>query len=201
MTGLCTGSLLTSKDVLTASHCVSRRANRMYVKAGGRVYQARSVRIHPNVSEDKATGIIYNDLAIIHLQKPVSAPILPVMVSHLVDVGSPVTLYGFGLDGEGRVGVLKTGLTKISAIDQYFIQTEFHGGSDADSCEGDSGGPVVLSYRGPNGALRYGVVGVVSAGTSSACSVTEDDQSIYVNLQGTSAENFIKRYIPKAVRR
>ena len=192
---LCSGSLLSRTAVLTASHCVTKDSRMMSVIANGKKYRVKRVRIHPDARTDHRTGIIYNDVAILHLEKAVTASILPLLVSAPARPGDSVTIVGYGRDASGNAGILQQATTFIDNVDSYFILSNFTNPTQGDSCSGDSGGPMILSYLTKEGLIRYGIIGVVSVGTDADCSPSSSDQSLYINVQGR-AKSFIRREVP-----
>ncbi len=148
----CTGMLIAPRVVLTAAHCTST-----YPLAGARVYAGTNVardpgqwldvaevRVHPGwTSADPRT----NDVALLVLEEPAPMdPIAPLDTPFDASfVGATVRLVGFGVDESGQVGVKRQGTAKVTAVraDAFDIAA-----SPAMTCEGDSGGPVLLEIGG-----------------------------------------------------
>lgn len=187
-TALCTGTLLTSRAVLTAWHCVTRRASEMSVVIAGRRFTVTKIRTHPRVRV-AASGLIKNDVAILTLSKPTSKPTMPLLTSRSPQASDVVTVIGYGLDDNGRTGVLRQGLSTIDRVSTEFVETLFTSLSQANSCSGDSGGPAILRYTDPFGVVRIGIVGTVSTGTTSDCWI--GDRTYYVNTQSSEVLSFI----------
>ncbi|NDC37475.1 MAG: hypothetical protein EBZ48_05430, partial [Proteobacteria bacterium] len=165
---VCTGALITPRVVLTAWHCVGRRAKYMSVKIGGKRFSVARFKVHPDVEID-AQGLIKNDVALLYLARPSSAPRLSLLTSRAPVANDAVEVMGYGVDELGMYGVLRDGMARIDAVSSEFVQTLFDSEKQANSCNGDSGGPAILTYRDPVGVLRTGIIGTVSTGTTSNC--------------------------------
>ena len=185
---LCTGTLLTSKAVLTAWHCVTRRPSEMSVVIAGKRFSVSKVRTHPRVRV-AASGLIKNDVAVLTLSRATSKPTMPLLTSRSPQASDVVTVIGYGVDDNGRTGALRQGLSTINRVSTDFVETLFTSLSQANSCSGDSGGPAILQYTDPQGVTRRGVIGTVSTGTTSDCWI--GDRTYYVNTQSSEVLSFI----------
>jgi hypothetical protein len=83
-----------------------------------------------------------------------------------LSAGTPAIMVGYGIDGDaGKYGQQRVASSRIDDIgDELFLE---HG--SADTCRGDSGGPVFVEYSEPDGSSKRRLVGVTSAGTESEC--------------------------------
>jgi secreted trypsin-like serine protease len=191
-TFLCTGSLISSNAILTASHCVTRQVNTTSVIIGGRPFAVRKAAVHPGARVRQ--GLIVDDVAILFLKKPSSKPKLSLLVSRATEPGDSISILGYGLDQFGRVGTLRQGTAVIEQVLSNFIVTLFNSVQLSNSCNGDSGGPATFSYSDPSGLVHSGIIGITSAGTTQHCSV--GDFTFYVNTQSPAVLNFIQRQVP-----
>jgi hypothetical protein len=81
-------------------------------------------------------------------------------------VGDPAIVVGFGIDEQGGVfGEKRAAELPVSSLgDEMFLAR-----GSADTCRGDSGGPVFAERREPDGGRQRRLVGVTSVGTDPVC--------------------------------
>lgn len=202
--GLCTGSMVTSDTVVTAAHCFESGEVLEVVATGGPVgigsqrSVASSVIVHPayNVAVD---GTLKNDVAIVKLAAPLNLPTFPVIISHTLEEGDQLDIYGFGQDDDEKAGFLKSGSLHIDDISQDNIFAVFDDTSSS-VCFGDSGGPATYDAD-VDGKSVVGLVGLTSTGqpdpddeNPSAC---QDGQlASFTNLLNPEVLNFLRDNVP-----
>uniref|UniRef100_A0A1W7RA11 Serine proteinase n=1 Tax=Hadrurus spadix TaxID=141984 RepID=A0A1W7RA11_9SCOR len=194
----CAGSMITDLHVLTASHCfkperVTRYWNTMRVTIGDydiedpNEVKSYLRKIHKlNKHPEERPFMV--DLAIltldeaIPLDEGIRMPVLPPFGRKL-DGGTICTVWGWGLtpDYDLSTIMLKVDVPIISAEDCKNIHISSKnmicagGKKGEDSCQGDSGGSLLLKEEN-----AYCLVGVVSSGPELCGS--EGEPGIYVNV-------------------
>jgi hypothetical protein len=166
---LCSGTLISSRFVLTAAHCFAhQRPGTVYEvvfadKVDGSTaefHYAREVHVHP--AFDPTTHEA--DLALLRLDEASgTAPVAfaPVGLDQAL-VGESVRMVGFGQSDPSvaaSAGLKKQALSRVSRVDSVLFRSERQTGM---TCEGDSGGPVFLTTGG------HEQIGLTSSGDS-AC--------------------------------
>lgn len=173
----CTATLVGSRTVLTAAHCVTddkqppfQLVGPISFKLGDQMYLASSTTMHPGYSYN---GTWNADVAVIRLGQAVQG-VIPARIAKTAPAkGETVTLVGFGYTSDAAsssFGVKRRATNTIGAMTQNLITFYGASGSVGNICFGDSGGPA-FAVRG---GVEY-LVGVHSYGEG-ACGVTEHDQ-------------------------
>jgi secreted trypsin-like serine protease len=173
---LCTGTAVARDLVLTAGHCVAPAANYRVllpdIKPPG--LGVRSINVHPRYNpKDYASGRVTADVALIKLEQPLPADIVPATLASAMPVapGDRFVIAGYGAtlfgsetgNGTPRSAVLiatgKPGTLQIRLYDP--VTRDQRAGLGA--CTGDSGGPAFIENTG-----TLAVIGVVSWSTGAA---------------------------------
>jgi hypothetical protein len=193
----CSGTLIGCRTFLTAAHCVSSDGNPshywIYLQNVG-IVAVSSITSNPSYDP----GLSGNDMAIIKLATDVTG-IEPMAINsthdlNAIGVGLSGTIVGFGLTlynardyGIKHYGAVQTancvtsvtggeGNDKLVCWD--FATPVGPPGQDSDTCNGDSGGPLLMDFDGVTE-----VVGLTVSGSSPRCTPSDHswDASVYYN--------------------
>jgi len=183
----CSGTLIGCNTFLTAAHCVEEdlAASRYFVflQHGG-VFGVTSLAMHPSYDFPVA------DVAVLKLSSAVTR-IRPTRINDIQDppFGTPGWIAGFGRSsgssndyGLKRYGAVTTsscapaGESNVTSVCWTFAAPQGDPGSNSNTCNGDSGGPLFLTLQGNDV-----VAGVTSGGVLSSCLTgdTSYDADVY----------------------
>ena len=178
----CGGVFIARKWVMTAAHCVDGGLDPALIQVlagthdlttGGEYIDVTRIRIHPDFSGD---AFISSDLALLELEGEYMYPRIELLTPARVEMSAPgtiATVIGWGLTSIGGDGsdILKKLEAEIISNDECkthlnenILETTICAGKQGSSestCNGDSGGPLMVPFRG-----RWLQVGIVSFGTT-----------------------------------
>uniref|UniRef100_A0A1I8G8Y9 Peptidase S1 domain-containing protein n=1 Tax=Macrostomum lignano TaxID=282301 RepID=A0A1I8G8Y9_9PLAT len=180
--GSCSASILDSRTVLTAGHCVCRSKPTSVLfgavqgnnpESGSRRYSLDTSRqvIHPRYTSCGTIG--KDDIAILKTTTAISfTSVIGAITLHTsaTSVGQSITIAGYGQDENRRSGVLKYATSTVESC-RRFIGAVCQSMSPNSPYYGDSGGPLFITVSG-----QPRQVGVVSGGDFS------NNQAIYGNV-------------------
>ncbi len=183
--GLCTGTLIHPRVVLSAGHCVkNQESNTDFTKNPGRVSivkgpnamagvviaRAEKIVTHPTWTGDLYSGT--GDLSMLYLDKEITdLPIYPIRDFPLPKQNDKGIIVGYGASATGGIGagIHRKGDTSLLDIQLTNIET----GSPSNTCQGDSGGPLFTEQGG-----EWTLTGVTSFGQTQNCSATSGAYSV-----------------------
>lgn len=186
---LCSGTLIGCGKFLTAGHCVDGSLDpadyTVFLQHAG-FFTIASIARHPTY--DFPVG----DVAVLTLGTPVTGirPI-PIETGSAPPFGTAATIVGFGRTGPGNefglkrrgsvtTGPCANGLSEATSVCWTFAGPLGAPGSNSNTCNADSGGPLFVDLGGgPT------IAGVTSGGTTSTCQATDHsyDASVFAYHQ------------------
>jgi hypothetical protein len=154
--------------VVYAAHCGTAISSVRFgpdSDAPERVVSTERCRSFPSAQLGDGTDLAYCVLA---EAVPTVAPERILAGCELDDFGAgeAATIVGYGKDSDASVyGQKRVATSRIERIgEEIFLES-----GAADTCRGDSGGPVFIQRVDPDGTFQRRLVGVTSAGTESEC--------------------------------
>lgn len=180
----CSGVLIGCETFLTAAHCIENDPDpdhyRVFLQHAG-VFDVASVTKHPDYTSG---GFPELDVAVLKLATPVTG-IEPSQINSSLSppIGTIATIAGFGRSGGDsddygikRAGMVQTsdctgllaGLGNTELVCWDFLSPLGPAGTDSNSCNGDSGGPLFANLG--SGEV---VIGTTSGGVNGSCLPTD----------------------------
>jgi MYXO-CTERM domain-containing protein len=180
--GTCTGVLVSPALVVYAAHCGTAYESMTIghdVTAPEREVAVHACTAHP----DAALGNGF-DVAFCVLDTPLRgvpiAPLLGELEDELLDIGTKVTLVGFGpASNDDTFGRKRSAEATVVALGQDLLI----GSNRTGTCLGDSGGPALLDVSDAGDPPSYKTLALLSAGSSYECAVSTDHYSRLAGLR------------------
>lgn len=135
-----------------------------------------------------------SDVAIVELDRDLDLPTLPINVTSLPSNSEIVSIYGFGITSGGDTVTPNELFSGQMSVDSVGVKNIFarYDGNGSDTCNGDSGGPLIRVLTDGTAAIA----GTTLGGTSDKCS--DGDLSSFTAMGSSSITDFLKTYAPEA---
>jgi hypothetical protein len=188
--GACSGTVIASRAILTAAHCLTGDTVLVRVWLGsGAELVAESFTPHPAYRNGGASTA---DVGLVVMGQDLERTPIPLLLSRDARVGETAVIAGWGRDQSSVPATLRAGVTTITAASAVLLETQY-GTNVSSVCSGDSGGPILLSEGGV-----WVIAGVTSATSENVCNT---GTNYYVNLRNSSISSFVLELVPNAGQR
>jgi V8-like Glu-specific endopeptidase len=198
---LCTGEVISPHVILTAGHCTTGKGP-YNIYLGDNINEIRGATdLLPGTAHTQpmySMNVIDNyDIGLIVLDNPIDASITPIPFNKSTDpntlMGQPVRFIGYGSTGstspsDTSAGTKRTVSTTLTKVQPRLL--DFTDSRHA-TCEGDSGGPALMSIDGVDT-----IVGVTSFGGESQTGCIGGGEDTRVDLYVDFIQPYIDMYDP-----
>jgi hypothetical protein len=185
--GACSGTVIDTRAVLTAAHCLAGDITEVLVYFGsGDQIPSASFQIHPRYRQNDSSS---PDVGVVLTSQDLGRPPVPLLVNRDAQVGEQAVIAGWGKDENDVTRVLRAGMTSITRVGLTFLETQYNR-SASNICAGDSGGPLLVQQDGV-----WAAAGVISAASGVICT---SGTFYYANVRNPDIKSFVLGLVPNA---
>ena len=187
----CSGTVIDTKSVLTAAHCLTGTTKGVaaYMGTGKLPITTKEFYASPGYTGVNSSSL---DVGVVIFTEPLDRTPIPLLTSRAATPGESAVIAGWGTDGVfGGGSTLRAGTLTVSRVTDTYIEANYSS-SASSICSGDSGGPLLISSGGV-----WAVAGVTSSVTTGCLSGTGS----YANVFNSSIRSFILEHVPAAGQR
>jgi hypothetical protein len=186
--GICSGTLISKRKILTAAHCLEETAGIVALIAGEELIVDAAVS---NPLYDGQAGSPF-DVAVLTLEVNSRASPVAILGSDLPKVSESITIYGYGeteSQSETEDLKLRAAFMRIQALENGNIVAAYNS-TGSSTCLGDSGGPAVIERNGEF------VIAAVSTAVTAGSNCQEGSLAVFASVSTAINFSFITNNAP-----
>ena len=185
--GACSGTVVTTRTILTAAHCLDEDTGivRVWLGSGSEIV-AQSFAFYPNFQFNLPGSF---DVGVVVMAEDLPRNPVGILTSRDARTGETAIIAGWGRDQNDVSATLRAGSTIVTSVNSALLQTQYA----PPSSSGDSGGPILLNEGG-----GWVIAGITSATSNNVCNT---GTNFYQSIRNQNVRDFILQHVPNTVQR